>query len=73
MAAGEVGGVPGSTSVGSNDGDFDVNAIWRYLAVDELNFNTETGAIDRTTNGGHGYVQLALTALSPKRPPAASA
>jgi hypothetical protein len=41
--------------------DFDVNAVWRYLAVDELRFNPDTKAIDRTTDGGHGYAQFDLT------------
>jgi hypothetical protein len=40
--------------------DLDLNGIWRYLAVEELRFNTETDKLDRTTTGGRGYLQVDL-------------
>jgi hypothetical protein len=43
--------------------DFEVDGIWRYLAVDELNFDVGTKKIDRTTDGGHGYLQVAMKAF----------
>lgn len=43
--------------------ELDLHTMWRYLAFDELNFNTKTKAIDRTIDGGHAYGQLALKAF----------
>lgn len=43
--------------------DFAVDGIWRYLAVEEQNFNAETKALDRVTDGGHGYVEASLKAF----------
>jgi hypothetical protein len=48
--------------------DFDVNGIWRYLGVEELNFNNETKMLDRTTDGGHGYVQADLKVFLTETP-----
>lgn len=43
--------------------DFAVDGIWRYLAFDELNFNTTTKALDKVTDGAHGYVEVSLKAF----------
>ena len=40
--------------------DFDLNGTWRYLGVEELNFNKDTEKIDRTTDGAHGYLEVAV-------------
>jgi hypothetical protein len=40
--------------------DVDLNGMWRYLGVEELNFNADTKAIDRTTDGAHGYLEVAV-------------
>jgi hypothetical protein len=43
--------------------DFAVDGIWRYLAFEELNFNTTTKALDKVTDGAHGYIEASLKAF----------
>jgi len=40
--------------------DLDLNGVWRYLGRDEVQYNSASKALDRTTNGGHGYAQVDL-------------
>ena len=40
--------------------DLDFNSVWRYLGRDEVQYNSTTKALDRTTSGDHGYAQIDL-------------
>jgi hypothetical protein len=40
--------------------EFELHGIWRYLAIEELQFDKEANAINHTTTGGHGYAQTAV-------------
>ena len=38
----------------------DIGGVWRYLGVEEVQFNKETKALDQTAKGAHGYLDAGV-------------